>query len=164
MACLDVHYYAGQARAAAVVFSNWTSTKPIRDYSVLIQWDKKYESGNFYQRELQPLLEVIEMIEEPIQLYIVDAYCYVSDDRSPGLGLYLYKALNEQIPVVGVAKNKFENTNIAEEVFRGQSKKPLYVTSVGISQVEAAAKIALMAGKFRMPELLKLADLKTRER
>lgn len=164
IASLDVHYCDGHACAAAVVFSTWASTSPIKDYSVVIQWYEEYESGKFYQRELQPLLMVIEIIEEPIQLYIIDAYCYVSDARSPGLGFYLFKALNEQIPVVGVAKNKFKNTDIAEEVFRGQSKKPLYVTSVGISQVEAAAKITLMAGKFRIPDLLKLADLKARER
>jgi len=163
IACLDVHYYDDYACATAVVFNNWSATKPIKEYSTVFQWNKKYKSGKFYQRELKPLLKVIEIIAEPIQLFIIDAYCYLSDDRSPGLGLYLYKALNKQIPVVGVAKNKFKNTHIAEEVFRSQSKKPLYVTSVGISQVQAASNIAIMAGKFRIPDFLKLADQKARE-
>lgn len=110
------------------------------------------------------MLKIIEIIEEPIELYIIDAYCYLSDDRSPGLGVYLYKALNEKVPVVGVAKNKFKNTHIAEVVFRGRSKKPLYVTSIGISQVQAASNIAVMAGKFRISTLLKIADQKARER
>lgn len=50
-----------------------------------------------------------------------------------------------QVPVVGVANNKFQETDIAEEVFRGRSKKPLYVTSVDISQIESAANIAMIA-------------------
>ncbi len=49
-------------------------------------------------------------------------------------------------------------------MFRGQSKKLLYVTSVGISQVQAASNIAIMAGEFRIPDLLKIADQKARER
>lgn len=164
IACLDVHYYDDYACAAAVVFNTWSSTAPIKEYSEVIQWNKKYKSGKFYQRELKPLLKIIEIIEEPIQLYIIDAYCYLSDDHSPGLGVFLYKALNEQVPVVGVAKNRYKNTHIAEVVFRGQSKKPLYVTSVGISQVQAASNIAIMAGKFRIPDLLKIADQRARER
>lgn len=105
--CLDVHYYDDYACVAAVVFNRWSSTNPIKEYSEVIQWNKKYESGKFYQRELKPLLKVIEIIEEPIQLYIIDAYCYLSDDRSPGLGVYLYKALDEQVPVVGVANRSW---------------------------------------------------------
>lgn len=164
LACLDVHYSDSFVRAAAVVFENWSSTAPRRVYSVDMQGAERYESGKFYRRELQPLLNLIQIIEEPIQLYIIDAYCYLSDERLPGLGVYLYKALNRKIPVVGVAKNKFKQTDIAEEVYRGGSEKPLFVTSVGISPKEAARDIAVMAGDFRIPDLLKLVDRKARER
>ncbi|MCP4120011.1 MAG: hypothetical protein GY737_32370 [Desulfobacteraceae bacterium] len=54
------------------------------------------------------------------------------------------------------------NTDHAEEMFRGQSKKPLYVTSAGISQVQAASNIGKMAGRFRVPDLLKRVDKKAR--
>lgn len=162
IACLDVHYNDDYACAAAVVFNDWSATGSIKEYSEVVQWNKKYEPGKFYRRELEPLLKVIEKIAEPIRLYVIDAYCYLSTDHSPGLGAHLYKALNEQIPIVGVAKNKFKNTDHAEEVFRGQSGKPLYVTSAGVSQVHAASNIAAMTGKFRIPDFLKIVDQKAR--
>lgn len=136
---------------------------PVKEYARIIQWDKAYTPGKFYQRELKPLLKVIQIIAEPVHVFIIDGYCYVTDDKEPGLGTYLYEALDQQVAIVGVAKNRFKPVGIAEEVFRGQSKNPLYVTSIGIPQAEAALNITRMAGKFRMPDLLKQADQKARE-
>jgi len=78
--------------------------------------------------------------------------------------MYLYDAIKQKIPVIGVTKNRFKQANFAQKVFSGQSKKPLYVTSAGMSQLEAAGEIEAMAGSFRIPDLLKAVDEKTHER
>ncbi len=118
----------------------------------------EYEPGRFYLRELVPLLAVIEMIAEPIDTFIIDAYCYLSSDLASGLGSYLYRAMDQQASVVGVAKNRFKNSTHAEKVFRGGSRRALFVTSMGLSQKQAASKIASMAGSNRIPKLLKAVD------
>ena len=163
IACLDVHYDDEWARAAAIVFEHWASAVAAKKYTAVIPWAKKYESGIFYQRELIPLLAVINKIPESIQVYIIDAYCYLSTDREPGLGIYLYQALNGKVPVVGAAKSKFKQADMAQPVFRGQSIRPLYVTAVGISDRQAASNVSGMAGKNRIPDLLRLADRTARE-
>ena len=48
------------------------------------------------------------------------------------------------------------------EVTRGQSNKPLYVTSLGIELTKPADHIKSMAGKHRMPDLLTYLDQQTK--
>jgi deoxyribonuclease V len=157
-ACLDVHYLTNTACAAAVIFNNWTDTTPLNRYTEFVQDNKAYEPGKFYLRELKPLMAVIEQIKEPIQIYLIDAYCYLSSGNEPGLGAYLYAATGGRSAIIGVAKNRFRDTHHATEVVRGNSKRPLYVTSIGLSQEEAAALVSVMAGEFRIPTLLKAVD------
>jgi deoxyribonuclease V len=45
----------------------------------------------------------------------------------------------------------------AKEVLRGQSRQPLFVTSVGLED-DAAQCVRKMHGEFRMPTLLKRVD------
>lgn len=49
-------------------------------------------------------------------------------------------------------------------VFRGQSRRPLYITAAGMTIVDAALKIARMHGNHRIPTLLKQVDLVAREK
>jgi len=158
VACLDVHYTGDEARAAAVVFSNWPDAEPADRYSVLVPEDAAYQPGKFYLRELKPLMTVIERISEPIDVYVIDAYCYLSPDQKPGLGAYLYRAIEGRACIVGVAKNRFRSAKQAIELLRGNSKRALYITSIGMSREEAASCISVMSGKFRIPTLLKMAD------
>ncbi|MCA9017967.1 MAG: hypothetical protein KDA77_21770, partial [Planctomycetaceae bacterium] len=71
---------------------------------------------------------------------------------------HLYQQLNEQIPVIGVAKSRFANTPDETRIYRGASQNPLYVTSLGIPLAEAKHKINAMHGEFRIPTLLKRVD------
>ena len=156
--CLDVHYTGDAARAAAVVFRDWPDTEPTNRYSVLVPGNAAYQSGKFYLRELKPLMTVIERISEPVNVYVIDAYCHLSPNQEPGMGAYLHKAIEGRACIVGVAKNRFRSAKQAIEVFRGNSKRPLYITSIGMSREEAAARISAMSGKFRIPTLLKMVD------
>jgi len=161
-ACLDVHYKEQAARAAAIVFDDWAAATPVVEYSAVVTESGQYEPGRFYLRELAPLLAVIQHIAEPIEVFIIDAYCYLSAHGTPGLGAHLYAAINERASVIGVAKNRFRDSDHAEELFRGGSNRALFVTSIGLPQKVAALKIASMAGRFRIPTLLKAADQLTR--
>ena len=80
-----------------------------------------------------------------------------------GLGAYLYEALGKEVPIIGVAKKHFKtNGKQVREVYRGQSQKPLYVTSIGLPLAEASQNIVEMHGAYRIPDLLKILDRHTK--
>jgi deoxyribonuclease V len=66
--------------------------------------------------------------------------------------------LEEQTPVVGIAKNRFHGLTDATEVFRGGSERPLFVTAEGVDREEVSGRIARMHGDHRIPTLIKRAD------
>ncbi|MCE9544876.1 MAG: hypothetical protein K8T25_05075, partial [Planctomycetia bacterium] len=71
---------------------------------------------------------------------------------------HLHAAINQRCSIIGVAKNRYQNSRHADEVLRGGSARPLFVTAIGMPQTNASAKIAAMAGEFRIPTLIRLAD------
>ena len=158
IACLDVHYFRDKANAAAIVFYYWDSCESISQYTATIPLSADYEPGRFYLRELQPLLAVIQKIPQPIDVYVIDGYCHLSSVLAPGLGAYLKASLDSEASIVGVAKNRYRNTNHAVELQRGRSTRPLFVTAIGIANELAAQRVSSMAGEFRIPTLLKTVD------
>jgi len=125
----------------------------------------EYVSGEFYKRELPCILSLLKQINiEEIDLIVVDSFVFLDDDGKLGLGGYLYEELNRKIPIIGVAKTNFATlikNKIAVE--RGESKRPLYITSVGIHVEAAAEKVQSMHGIYRIPTLLKQLDTLTKE-
>ena len=158
IACFDVHYEKDLAIAAAIVFNHWSDESIVDHFVVRCKSGGRYQAGSFYQRELGPLLEVIRQFEEPIHTYVIDAYCHLSADGSPGLGARLHQELSNEIQVIGVAKNRFRDTSHAIEVLRGESDRPLFVSSIGIDYQAAANHIQSMSGEHRIPNLLKSVD------
>jgi len=156
--CLDVHYFDNAAHSAAVCMERFASTYSSAQYTAVTEDVGEYEAGKFYLRELPPLLKVIEKISEPIEGFVVDGYCHLSSEKTPGLGAHLLAALEDDVWVVGVAKNRFRDSDHAVELMRGGSSRPLFITSIGIDYDSAAERIAEMAGEFRMPKLLKEVD------
>jgi deoxyribonuclease V len=155
--CLDVDYRADHAIAAGLLFAEWGDATPTQELVAHIDQIEPYIPGQFYRRELPCLLAVLAKTPWPPTLIVVDGYVWLDETGKPGLGAYLYTALGEQIPVIGVAKKPFHSAT-AEEVRRTGSDKPLYVTAVGISVAEAAAAVAQMHGAHRIPTLLKRVD------
>ncbi len=161
---LDVHYRVDHAKAVALLFKDWTSTEAQALHSKDIAEVQAYVPGAFYQRELPCLLEVLGMLPvDEIDCLIVDGFVFLSKDRKPGLGYYLYQALDQAIPIIGVAKSSFKNaSDFALPILRGESQQPLYVTSVGIDIEQAAENIRKMVGSYRMPDLLRQLDQETK--
>ena len=94
-----------------------------------------------------------------ITAILVDGHIYIDNDLNYGLGGYLYEALDYKVPIIGIAKRAFHaNKKTVKEVFRGTSKNPLYISTIGIDLEKAAQFIKEMHGNHRHPTLLKALD------
>jgi len=163
IACIDVDYKDHQAHVACLVFKNIKDAVPNRVYTIMVDEIHDYIPGEFYKRELPCILKVLEMVKEKITMIIVDGYVWLDANSRRGLGAYLYIHLNEKIPVIGVAKNKFKGSNHLGEVLRGESQKPLYITAAGLNLKAAMEMIRQMDGEYRFPTLLREVDQACRD-
>jgi deoxyribonuclease V len=148
--------------AAAVAFQKWNDSVPSREWTYLVENIEPYVPGQFYKRELPCLLAVLAPVIDEVTAVVVDGHVWLAEDR-PGLGHYLWKTLLQETPVIGVAKSRFHG-GYAQEVLRGSSKKPLYVTAAGMDADDAALCIVYMHGPNRHPTLLKRVDALARGR
>ena len=159
-AAFDVHYMKdGSAAAAVVMFSDYRDVEPSTALTQLMPRAAEYIPGQFYRRELPCIISLIQQIREPLVEIVIDGYVMLGDRQ--GLGMHLFNYLKGESPVIGVAKSLFKDA-YAAEVFRGRSERPLYVTTVGMSLQEAAEKIRIMHGNYRIPTLLKYVDMLAR--
>ena len=173
IACIDVDYRTNEDTrhefgvAACLAFETWSSPTLTSEHIAVIEPIELYAPGQFYRRELPCILAVLEKVapEHTPKTIIVDGYVWLPEQKK-GLGMHLYEALEEQVSVIGVAKKAFAGLDSSDGdeqkrvamVYRGQSKKPLYVTAMGISVAEAARHIESMHGDHRLPTLLKQVD------
>jgi deoxyribonuclease V len=155
---VDVDYRGDEAVAAGVVFEKWSDKESIREIVISIPEVKEYIPGRFYQRELPCIQALLKELDTGIEYIIIDGYVYLCSDDVPGLGAHLFHALEGNVTVIGVAKRPFKNTPKIAELFRGKSKRPLYVTAQGVDVAVAKRYIAKMHGKNRIPTLLKRVD------
>lgn len=161
---IDVYYKENEAKAVAVLF-NPEDEIPQSIVIDQIAAIEDYVSGEFYKRELPCIESILQKVNlNDIEVVIIDGHIYVDDDGTFGLGGYTWESLDKRIPVIGVAKNSFfRNKNTVKEVFRGESKKPLYVSSIGIDLDIAINLIKDMKGNYRIPTILKELDRITKE-
>ncbi len=156
--CVDVGYGEIGAIAAGVGFADWTDTQAAWEAQVPITAVAEYVPGEFYQRELPCLLQVLSQAPQPLGCVVIDGYVWLNGAYKPGLGGRLYLALGQSVPVIGVAKTWFAGASLARPVLRGESATPLYVTSAGVALEQAVTWVEQMAGPFRLPTLLKRVD------
>lgn len=161
----DTYYNKNTAKTVCLSFKDWNSEDNYEIFTETISGIEEYVSGEFYKRELPCILSLISKIDiENIDLIIIDGFVYLNDDKKFGLGAYLYEALNKNTPIIGVAKRDFATIDKNRQIlFRGKSKNPLYITSIGIELDLASVKIKNMKGEFRIPTLLKEVDKLTKE-
>ena len=152
---VDVHYLDdGMARAAAVAAGERTFSRVGWTRSLVVPAGSPYVPGQLYLRELPPLRAVIPA--GGVLLIVVDGYVDLNPGGRPGLGARVHAEFG--VPVIGVAKTAFRGASHAAAVLRGGSARPLYVTAAGMSVDEAAGVVGEMAGRFRLPDALKLVD------
>lgn len=157
IAAFDTQYLNTNATTACICFNDWTDSISKQEFVEQTQNIAPYEPGKFYKRELPCITSLIKKHGLQPKLIIVDGYVWL-DDKQIGLGGHLYYELNQQIPVIGVAKTRFKVHSKVKEVFRGKSQNPLYISAIGIDLDEAAENVEKMDGVFRIPTLLKRVD------
>jgi deoxyribonuclease V len=157
IACLDVHYRDPGAVAAGLWFRRWEDSASSAEIVLPIAQVEPYRSSQFYRRELPCLLAVLEK-GPPAEIVVIDGYVWLGDQKRPGLGAHLYRALDEKVAVIGVAKTSYRGATLAQELRRGTSRSPLYVTAAGMDAAEAARHITEMHGPYRIPTLLRRVD------
>jgi deoxyribonuclease V len=159
IAAADVQYdeIAGKARAAILLFEQWTDAAALATSIQRVDRVEPYVPGEFYRRELPCLLPLLgeALRDHPIEIVIVDGYVDLPGER-PGLGRHLHQALGGAVEVVGVAKSEFAEAP-ASAIYRGASKRPLWVSATG-SVRQAAHGVLCMHGAHRIPTLLRQVD------
>ncbi len=161
---VDVDYKNNDAYIAGVLFEKWSDEKETSKFKSTLNNIEEYESGKFYRRELPCIIKLIEEHNLKSEIIVIDGFVWLDGKVKPGLGAYLYEALEDKVAIIGVAKKSFIGISSKYKLYRGKSKKPLYVTSAGIELIEAMPNIEKMAGENRIPILLKIVDRLCRER
>lgn len=155
---VDVHYLDDEdtARAGGVVLVRWDDADAADRLTHMHRGVADYVPGQFYRRELPCLLPLVRRAREAhaIGTIVVDGYVDLGD--RPGMGRHLHDALDGACAVVGVAKTQFAGAR-AVAITRGTSSRPLWVTATGDAE-EAARRVQAMAGRGRIPKLLREAD------
>ena len=161
IAFLDVAYKGTGARAACVVVDAWEAAAPSATYADDIEAVEPYEAGSFFRRELPCLVSVLRLLPVLPTVLVIDGYVWLSSLDRPGLGARLYEAVGRATPVVGIAKTAFAGVDhcaAVVPVLRGTSRRPLFVTAVGMDPAVAAQCVRQMVGKHRIPEILCITD------
>lgn len=158
IAAIDVQYADKAACAACLTFESWTDGTSRSEHTTLVRGTAEYTSGEFWRRELPCLLAALELLDAKPSVIVIDGYVVLDAKGKKGLGAHLYDTLRADSAVIGVAKQAFGDTSHAAPVRRGISRRPLFVTSIGIPLDHAAAAIASMHGAHRIPTLLKRVD------
>ena len=155
---VDVAYRDGTAFIAGIAFDCWHDAKEKAIFTSRLDNPEEYVPGQFYRRELPCILKLL--IEHSLvpNTIVIDGLVYLDGKSEPGLGKYLYDALRGHISVLGVAKTPFERIPRDCDLYRGNSKKPLHVTSAGLPLADAKNCIQSMHGHYRIPTLLKKVD------
>jgi deoxyribonuclease V len=168
LSCVDVAYDQDTAFAGCVVFAGWEDGEPQASLLATVPLTHPYRPGELYLRELPPILAVLQRASAAVATVIVDGYVWLGGARA-GLGAHLYEALGRRVAVVGVAKTAWaerappDAPERAIAVLRGTSRNPLFVTAAGMDVEAAAAHVARMHGKHRLPTLLRAVDRLVRE-
>lgn len=158
IAAIDVAYGSRGGAAACVLFRAFGDASPVSSHVAHVADVAPYEPGAFYKRELPCILAALAAAPSAPEIVVIDGFVWLSADQRPGLGARLHDALGGGVTVIGVAKTSFAGSAFAEEVHRGGSTKPLFVTAEGVDAQTAAGWIRGMHGPHRIPTLLKLAD------
>ena len=160
--CIDIAYKENIAGIACACFEEISSADAeiIAKRQAIIA--EEYEPGAFYKRELRLILPVIKSIKQPISTIIIDGYVWLGHNNEPGLGARLHEALKQDVSIIGVAKNSFKGDDWSYQLLRGNSAKPLFITSLGLAKEEAAKTIGRMHGDNRLPTHLKKVDREAR--
>ena len=156
----DVAYADDAAVVGCLSIAEFADAVPLDEWVVEVCPVGPYVPGQFWMRELDPLLRGVAAATSDLSVCVIDAYVDLGQEQTPGLGRILSERTG--IPVIGVAKSRYPGTPRECEVRRGSSRRPLYVSAAGFDKDEAKGCIKRMAGDGRVPTMIRRADLLSR--
>jgi len=155
IAILDAAYAEEASVAACLTADDWTSPVPIAEFTHRAGCAEAYTPGEFHRREFPLIMSVLAMLPERPRILVIEGYVWLDTDGCKGLGAHLFEALRGRTAVVGVAKSRFAGAEQwVEQVARGDSANPLWVTAAGVTLSEAVSGVKRMHGPHRIPTLV----------
>lgn len=151
-----------KAKVSGIRFQNTQTNEILGEHTTTVNEVAPYQSGQFYKREMACLLALINQINEPYSVIIIDGYIFLDGAQQAGLGKYLYDNLTIKKPIIGIAKNQFKDVSEDYAVWRGTSKHPLYITSINFPIADAKNIVQDLEGQHRLPNIVKKVDFLSR--
>jgi deoxyribonuclease V len=159
---IDTYYMEEEAITAGIGFERWESDVECGRFLTKNRITSDYIPGEFYKRELPGILSLLNNVPWTPEIIIIDGYVTLGEGRI-GLGGHLFKAFDGRVPIIGVAKKPYAGNSTALPLLRGTSRKPLFITAMGIEVADAKVYVASMAGQNRIPTILKAVDALARD-
>lgn len=104
----DTYYFDDKAKTVCLAFNNWQQPEVEAVFTEVLNNIAPYTPGEFNKRELPCIISLNNKISySSIDAIIIDGFVFLDDNKKHGLGMHLYNALNQAIPVIGVAKTNF---------------------------------------------------------
>ena len=100
---VDVDYRGNRAYIGGVTFEHWIDNHEKETFISFLDKVNDYIPGQFYLRELPCILRLIEEHKLKPEYVVIDGFVFLDGESKPGLGKYLYDALNQKVAVIGVA-------------------------------------------------------------
>jgi deoxyribonuclease V len=155
-AAVDVHHVgASGARAALVAAADVRFSSLTSERTVLFTGVELYRPGEFYRRELEPVLAVCAGAG-PLAAVVTDGYVDLDPCGRRGLGSYVREGTRDTRR--GRRKERLSR-HLPRDDRDARSVTPsLYVTAAGMEVSVAAAMVRDMAGTYRIPDALRKVD------
>lgn len=169
---IDSYYYSEtDSYSVGFVFDTWADSSPVKVLESHVSNFGPYIPGEFYKRELPGVLSIVHQIDLlEFDTIIIDGYVSMVDkdfNELPGLGMKLSEKIemHDKLTIIGVAKSLFGRSDITSiPVIRGEASTPIWVSSVGeFDNLSTSKLIKSMAGKYKLPDILKLLDKETKK-
>lgn len=151
-----------KGHVAGIVVQDLLSDKVEKVVTAIVENVEDYIPGQFYRRELKSVEAIINQLDKTqIEAIVIDGYAD-SGTEEHALGTFVYEEY--KIPVIGIGKNKYKRCILENlEVCRGDSQRPLFVSSKGMDNEKSKELVKNMFGEFRLPFLVKYADKMARD-
>jgi deoxyribonuclease V len=192
---IDAYYKDNICHVVGGIFNKWVDEHASKFIYADVKIGSEYIPGEFYKRELPGIVELLKQIDlNEFDTIIIDGYVYlkelgyisarnefVSGPIKRGLGCHLRMALakhylerkaKKRLNIVGIAKTLYGDDSEYGICYRGESKKPLYITSFNLyfgkygkllCSFGLIRAIKRMSGCYRIPTIIKEVDTETKK-
>lgn len=172
---IDIYYEEDSAHVVGIMFESLEhDSVPSEIYECFSAVESGYISGQFYKRELPPIIDLLEnyiglsRISAEVEMIILDGF-YMLSNNNEGLGKHLESYLDSKgikVEIMGIAKSGVSSfSQFAQSCIRGKhgTTSPLWVNG-SVRGKNYSKLVKKMSGEYRLPDILKYLDNLTKFR